>query len=254
MRIFEPMKIAIHFPVYKRVKIRNIAMDCLDRVRADFARLGIETEVCVIGDDKDVPAVCEARGYRHFEVENKPLGRKFEMGLRWMLRHMEFDYMMEFCSDNILRKDYPTLMAKALKDGQAWVAHDQFYIVDSVTGKTHLFSKRGQSNVGRCTSRKLIEASQKHLNRCYDYELMSGLDASFRTNISRCTDRLTYLLKTPTPLIIDIKSQTNINMFSGFARKPTVFPPTEVIGDFPELSQLKHFNTLDHANNGENSL
>jgi hypothetical protein len=87
-----------------------------------------------------------------------------------------------------------------------------------------------------------VEACQKHRGHCYEYELMSGLDACFRTNISRCTDQLTFLLKSETPMIVDIKSEVNINSFRGFANKPDRFPPTEVVGDFPELSQLKPFN------------
>jgi len=237
------MKVAIHFPVYKRARIRNIAMDALDRVREQFKGLGIETEVVVIGDDKDLPAVCEKRGYLHFPFKNSPIGTKFEMGLRWMLRNLEFDYFMEYCSDNILREDWAGLMAKELKAGRAWIAHDQFYIIDAATGRTHLFGGRGQSNVGRCTRRELLVKCQKHLGRCYDGELMSGMDASFRANIWRCTDQLTYLLKT----------KENINKFEGFARKTERFPPTEVVGSFPELSQLKSFQNLDHhAYNGEN--
>lgn len=247
------MKVAIHFPVYKRARIRNIAMDALDRVCEQFKGLGIETEVVVIGDDKDLPAVCEKRGYLHFHFKNSPIGTKFEMGLRWMLRNLEFDYFMEYCSDNILREDWAELMAKELKAGRAWIAHDQFYIVDAATGRTHLFGGRGQSNVGRCTKRDLLVKCQKHLGRCYDGDLMSGMDASFRANISRCSDQLTYLLKTKTPLIVDLKTKENINKFEGFARKSERFPPTEVVGSFPELSQLKSFQNLDHhAYNGEN--
>ncbi len=237
------MKIAVHFPVYKRPRIRNIAMDALDRVRGQFLEHGIEMEVCVIGDDPGLAAVCKKRNYIYYEVGNHPVGRKFEMGLRYMLRHMQFDYLMEYCSDNILRNDWAEKMAKELKAGRQWVAHAAFYIVDSKTGQTHLFSGRGQSNVGRCTSRKLVEACQKHRGHCYEYELMSGLDACFRTNISRCTDELTFLLKSETPMIVDMKSEVNINTFRGFANKPDRFPPTEVVGDFPELSQLKPFNT-----------
>ena len=238
------MKVAIHFPVWKRIKIRNIAMDALDRVRGQLLRHGIETQVCVIGDDPGLAAVCKKRDYHHYECSNHPVGRKFEMGARHMLRHFEFDYFMEYCSDNILRNDWADLMAKQLKAGRAWVAHNQFYIVNAKTGEANLFAGRGQSNVGRCTKRYLLEHSQKHLNRCYDYELMSGMDASFRTNISRCTDELTYLLRTETPLIVDLKSEVNINSFAGFARKPDHFPPTKVVGNFPELHQLKPFENL----------
>ena len=82
---------------------------------------------------------------------------------------------------------------------------------------------------------------------------MSGMDSSFRSNISRCSDQLTYLLKTKTPLIADLKTKDNINKFEGFARKAERFPPTQVVGSFPELSQLKSFQNLDHnGNNGEN--
>lgn len=237
------MKICVHFPVYKRPKITDLACDSLDRVLSAFREQGIDSVVYMIGDEPSHRRRAKRRGYEWVEQPNDPVGTKFNRGVREMLKDDSWTHMMEFCSDNILEEKYPEIIGDLMRKGLENITLSNFYIMDWRTKEIRIFSKKAWSNVGRITSRAIIEKLRGRFGYWYEPRIQTKLDLSFHRMIQKIGRSLPFLLHLETPLIIDIKDGNSMHGYQSFAALPEIYPVVDLEGNFPEIKT--HTNGQD---------
>lgn len=234
-------KIAIHATAWKRPEITRIAWTALNRVRDQFREKGYESFVVVGVSEKEHQALAREFGFETIMLPNNPVGLKFNRTARHIVLNHQFDYFMEYCSDNILRIDYVDKVTALIDQGIDYIAMNQFYIVDAETKDVLLFGKPdnvkgGISNVGRITPRWLVMKTWRRTNMLYNIRINKRLDRSFHMNHWNLWKVEPYILKDPTPLIVDIKDKDSMNGFDDFKKLIGRFPQTNVVGEFPELA------------------
>lgn len=229
------MKIAIHFPVFKRYKITDLACQSLERVRSEFQESGIDSDVWMIGDDPKHQARAKRLGYNWVEAPNTPLGNKFNQGMKAIYTDEDWSHLMEFCSDNIFEESFASRMIEEIKKGSEYISLDGFYIMNWRSKEILLFRRMAWSNVGRITSRDVLNRVKRRFGYFYEPRIETRLDLSFHRMIMKVLKTEPVRIESNHPLIVDIKDQASMHGWSSFAAKPDIFPCVHLEGNFPEL-------------------
>lgn len=232
--------IAIHATAYKRVGITRIAWTALNRVREQFKAKGYDSFVVVGVTGQEHVDLATEFGFDHVRCQNKPVGLKFNLTAKEIMRRRGWDYFMEYCSDNILRDDYVDKAVEMLEQGHRYIAHNQFYICDMEKGKVLKFgnpnAKRGGiSNVGRITHATIIRGVWRKTFMLYDVRINKRLDYFFLHHVKQYGSAWPEIIPSDTPLIVDLKDKDSMNPAANFERHPGRFPLTNIVGNFPEL-------------------
>lgn len=228
------MKIAIHCTAWRRPTIMQKAFTALERTRKQFADHGIETFVVVAVSEKKSEGICRKFGYETVWVDNSPLGRKFDAAMQKILSY-DFDYCMEYGSDNVLAEEYVPAVLQCIEHGIPWIAMRSFYIQNNRTREVRLFHERGTSNIGRLTRRYLLMQTLKRKGFLFEHRASKALDTSIQQTISSVTKQTPHILRFSHPLILDIKDQNSMHSYESFAQMSTVFPVVPLVGTFPEI-------------------
>lgn len=232
--------IAIHATAYKRVAITRIAWTALNRVREQFKAKGYDSFVVVGVTGQEHVDLATEFGFDHVRCQNKPVGLKFNLTAKEIMRRRGWDYFMEYCSDNILRDDYVDKAVEMLEQGHRYIAHNQFYICDMESGKVLNFgnptAKRGGiSNVGRITHATIIRDVWRKTFMLYDVRINKRLDYFFLHHVKQYGRAWPEIIPSDTPLIVDLKDKDSMNPTANFERHPGRFPLINIVGNFPEL-------------------
>jgi hypothetical protein len=241
------MTVAIHVTAFRRPSITKLAFTALERTRAELAEYGHDSFVIVGVSEKKSQAIAESFGYDTVWSPNKPLGQKFDAVTKEILNR-DFDYYMEFCSDNILDVDYSRLAHEAMTNGIPYWGMAQFYILNWRTKQCRLFTG-ALSNVGRLTRRYLLENIKLKKNYFYEHRLNRGLDQSFNKIMWECNKIRAEIARIDRPYIVDIKNEMSMNPYGNFAKKEATFPCVPLDGNFPEL-KITEKEKKDGNNNG----
>ena len=251
--------IAIHATAYKRPEVTRIAWTSLNRVREQFRERGFDSYVLVGVSEVEHAEIAKEFGFEYIHVANTPVGLKFNKTMRAIVMRKDYDYVMEFCSDNILRTDYVDRVIKAMDAGHDYICLNQFYICHMDSGRVLEFgnatNKRGGlSNVGRINSRKNMDMAWRKLGHVYDIRANRRLDASYFKIFENVFRMKPFVIKDDTPLLIDLKDKDSMNIFASFEAFPRCFPSTNVVGEFPELpAKFQTDNTTTSWPQQENS-
>lgn len=173
-----------------------------------------EIETLAVISEETMKPLCDKHGVHFVEHENQPLGRKKNYGLRCSL-NMEWDYLVEIGSDDLLKTEYLTLFpwdrdVMCLQDA-AWL--------DSSTGRARrIKDKTGKFGAGRAYSRNIIE----QMNPMWHDLKFNGLDGDsmFRMAVNGIKMQSYHSEK---PLVIDIKSDYNIWTYRNNLGHPYTF-------------------------------
>lgn len=241
------MTIAIHVTAFRRPSITKLAFTALERTRAELAEYGHDSFVVVGVSEKKSEAIAKSFGYEVVITPNKPIGQKFDAVAKTIFER-DWDYYMEYCSDNVLDVDYSRLAHEAMTNGIPYWGLAQFYIMNWRTKQCRLFTG-ALSNVGRITRRYLLENIKRKKNYFYEHRLNRGLDASFNKIMWECNKTRAQIAHTERPYIVDIKTDISMNPYGNFAKKDATFPCVPLDGNFPELNDLEK-DKKDGNNNG----
>lgn len=245
------MKIAVHLPVYRRYTTLLKACDSLDRLLEGFRERGIESMVYMIGHELKMKRLASNRGYEWVQAPNKPLGAKFNAGVKAMLKDKSWTHLMEYCSDNVVDQKYVDLVADRMEAGEEFIGLFTFYIYNSRTGQTLLFGRKAYTNVGRMSSRVVVERAKRRCGYWFEPRINSRLDTSWKTIATRHGRAKPTFIQTDHPLIVDIKDQGSMHPFKSFLAKANLFPVVHLVGEFPEIN----LNTEnDGTTNGESPV
>lgn len=189
----------------------------------------------MIGDDPKHEARAKRLGYNWVQASNSPLGNKFNRGMREIFVDPDWTHLMEFCSDNILEESYAPRMIEEMKKGSEYIMIDGFYIMNWRSKECLLFSRNAFSNVGRITSRFVLDRVKRRFGYFFEPRIETRLDLSFHRIIMKVLKSDPIKIKSDHPLVVDIKDQGSMHGWSSFAAKPEIFPSVHLEGNFPEL-------------------
>lgn len=243
------MKLAVHLPVLGRPRITELAFRSLTRVLEEFREAGVESRVLVIGSEQRLKRLAHKYNFDWFECENKPLGKKFDLGLKELLKDKTWTHLFEMCSDNVFEQTFVEKVLEAQKHEPDLLGLVSFYMMNWKTKKVRLFETGAMSNVGRITKRKFIERVIRRRNYVFEYRLRQGLDASFYKAVCNVGKAQPTALRNATPLVVDLKSGESMHSFESFERNPQKFKVVNLGGHFEEITP----NTKENGNNGKNS-
>lgn len=93
--------IAIHLPVFDRIKIARACYVGIQRNIKEFKVLGYDVEVFVGGHEPDHERMAKEFGWHWLETPNHNLGEKNQAIFKWM-KGFEWDFLLQYGSDDIL--------------------------------------------------------------------------------------------------------------------------------------------------------
>lgn len=190
------MKLLFFIPVWKRPEITEICFMGINRLRG----AGIhEIEALAIISEDEMKPLCEKYNIHWCFYKNEPLGEKKNFGLKEALK-MDFDYLIEMGSDDILKNEYLTFFPWDIPV----MSLSDFLIMDSTTGHCRRISgKILKFGTGRAIRKDVLPEKIWHdkAKRGLDNTLM------FRMAINGVTQKWFNSVE---PLSIDLKSEVNI--------------------------------------------
>lgn len=249
------MKILCFIPAYNRRQITEICYGALCNRIASAPPEFRFSVLCVVSNTADEAL---ARKYEFITVRtpNKPLGRKFNAGLRAALE-MDFDYLLQLNSDNILSISFWEAFGSLLRQRLPFFGCNHISIYDSATATAYRYLYPTGCGI-RFISRKVllgafqqvqvhnpaarvgngidipagpvwVPSSQYKPNlygqplaerfRLWTPDKNRGMDFDSEVAITRAWPSAEYRQRFPagnTPLVVDIKSEDNIHPIEEF--------------------------------------
>jgi len=228
------MTIGIHLTAWRRPTITAIAFTSLQRICAELKEHEIDTFVVCGVSDKKSKGLAKKFGFIPFEYPNEPLGRKFDYTMREVLKY-DCDYVMEYCSDNVMESRFVPLLVDVIKKGIPFWVMNSFYLMDWKTKEVRIFENSGFSNVGRLTRRYLLEKLYKKTGFAFEHNWGRRLDKCYNDLMWKHCKIQPSFTELKTPIILDLKSEYSLNGFQKFKEKSERFPAVPLRGKFPEI-------------------
>ena len=226
--------IVVHLPVNGRKHEFKMALKGLDRLLDEFAALGYTSHVVVGGSGQSDHKLAKEFGHEYIHLKNHPVGKKFNDLAKHIVRNHQFDWYMEFCSDNVISPGYAKLVHEQIQSGATGVALRYFYCVELRGTACKKFGP-GCSNVGRFTKRQAVVKEYRKTGELYPAYRENKLDAAFRRRmVKNWGVEYAQVDSEDNVMLIDVKGAVNINPMSNFRAYPSV--PLE--GEFPEYYEI----------------
>jgi len=270
------IKILIYIAAWQRREITKLCYDGVERLQAyNPDKYDIDCLV-VYSDDLD-GLLAKTYDFHTVHAPNLPLGRKFNIGLESAMG-MEFDYLMQLGSDDLLSNNALDLYYPELEKGTELIGIKDLAFVDSTTKQAKYFEYTKIIGGGRCIKKSVIEdcatkiayrakcsfsspvfgahgkgaivylpvrlpATDRLFERIDEPEkfelwaddINSGLDYNSERTM-KYKRRTEAVISHTEPLLVDIKSETNIHGYEKFKGKE--YPFKALLGSFPQLRRL----------------
>lgn len=246
------MKILILVPVYKRPNIlkahlRNIAEFISANPQHQFIPFYILSE-------EDVNFKQNRQSIRHYKFEhcyyrNFPVGEKLNAGLNLAMEVFEFDYLMNMGSDDLLNPYLMKIYEPYINAKHPFFGINNLYFYDIYSLETIFFRTMNNDRsigAGRMVHISVIKDIRSKGDNFWLNNFNSGLDSCSGTQVRTYTSAEEKVIDVgDIPMVIDIKSYTNINLFKSFKDKDRSFPADFNIlpGHIPFVSKVKTLKT-----------
>ena len=211
------MKLGILTALWGRPNITYLFLDRLMHLQNKYGVIG----ACV-GTNNEFRASCEMREILYTDYKNKPLGEKWNHGMK-MFRDTDVTHVMILGSDDLVSDDFMEYSLDFAKDKDFCGCKDLYMYGANPSRRgwmgLYYFRYRGYLiGPGRCYSRSVIEQ--------LDYELWSptknyGLDGSVVKRIKTLgpdVRRGSFFMQDEGLFVIDIKTRGNISGIPGGAK------------------------------------
>lgn len=198
-------RLLVFLAVWRRPEITEICFMGICRLR-ESGLFPIEA-LAVISEESMIP-LCEKYGIRWCMTENSPLGAKKNFGLKEAYK-LEWDYLVEIGSDDLLKTEYLTTIAPYLGKHPV-VTIRNIVFLNSEDGECRMYNKGTTYGIGRAISRKVLDKVGPTL---WPDIINKGLDNSSTFFMAR-HGFLEKRVRTEEPIGIDIKSDVNIWKFN----------------------------------------
>jgi hypothetical protein len=212
-------KILIFTPVWKRLELTKLCYKGIHRFRKALKANGIQSEVLIVGSEREHEKLAARNKFNYVYADNRYIGEKHNKGVIHALNNLEWNYLMQYSSDNFIKDEYATYIKQAIEDNILFFGTDKNIKLDSKTNKQFdVFSWNGKVvGAGRIIHRDLLQKTYLKFSYIWQQRKKKALDNDSSVNIYNATGvRCKSIIDRDYPaLIIDVKSNTNINSFDG---------------------------------------
>ena len=240
------MKILILIPVWKRNEILEICIKGIKNLIKQTPQHQFIPLFILSPEDPEIKANHQlVKKYQTIIYTNKQIGAKHNAGINYALKYLEWDYLMNLGSDDIINpqlfsKYYDTLLSQA----KPLIAIENLYFFDYYKKQYYFLPNyNGALPIGgaRLIDRTIIQWLADHFTNLYDNHINHGLDSNSYQKIKQQTGT------TPTipdidrfPALIDIKTNTNINHILEIFKLPHLAKTnhSQITDQFPELQSI----------------
>ena len=204
----QTVKILIFTPIWKRPEITKLYLEGLAQL-TEPCPLDISTVVILSPSDPTYQEhfdLLQEHNIDFIEAPNRPLGRKKNIALNYLLKNERFDYLLELNSDGILHPDIWDLYNPHITDEVPLIGLRNLYFWDKVEDKVYFqydYATDGHTfGSGRLYHRSIL------CENFWDDNWQFGLDIAVvkRNNIKDFGIDTGFQ-----PLMLDIKTATNLN-------------------------------------------
>jgi hypothetical protein len=236
------MKILVLIPVYKRPEVFQICAKYLNWFKG---RVKWQIEVvCILSPEdiylKDNERTCKKYGFKRVYFHNLPVGNKLNAGINYVMSHYEFNYLMNFGSDDVIHPDIEVLYEPYFNKNFKFFGINTLYFHDLDRNKTIFFdtyNTNGSIGAGRMIHQSILQEFSRNMLPVYEPDLNCGLDTSSAMSIKRLLSIPDVIIDSGEfPYVIDIKTNTNINLFEHIETR------TRNCQEVKEDIIAKHFN------------
>jgi len=237
------MKVVIVTTVWGRYEITEITYLGFDRIQKILKEEGIDSEVLVISSETLHTRIAKDRGYHVTEQSNDILGMKYNEGVKYAVENLEWDYLMDMNSNNLLSDIYIRMWCAAAKSDVPMFGTKHFYVLTPEINRFSRFTvkNRGLSGVGRGIRRDMIENCFKEGYFCPP-KVESAIDANSRRNVERVNNiKVLPICLGEYPSVIDVKTGEDMHHHRSDPHKPKMEFFLEY---WPEIANLDSVKSL----------
>jgi hypothetical protein len=163
-------------------------------------------------------------GWYSYVYENRPLGKKSDMGIRAALQIQGWDYLVQINSDDFLSPKYWKAIKPLMERNIEAAGIKAIYFVDSYTLQAKMM--RYQSEVegrwymgaARLFRRDVIDKTIEATGCFWDWHINRALDLHSERRVINAGFNFEEIESTK-PLVMDLKSNENIWAFTAYTRE-----------------------------------
>ena len=214
-------KISILLPVWERPEVFAIVMRQLERFTNSNKAYDFLVFFIVSNNDsflfQNLSLINNSGlNFKTFEFSNHSLGQKLNFGIE-KINELEYDFIMNLGSDDLLHSDLLKLYEPYLNSAIIGIDSCVFCQDSKNILNLKYYNKDRAVGAGRLISKKVIDTILNANDTLYSKHLSRGLDADSAMKMQNYGFS-ELVLSTDKPLIIDIKSDVNINSFENIAK------------------------------------
>jgi len=231
------MKALIFIPVWRRVPEAKLTYKGIHRIQKVLKEEEIDSQVLVISSEPEHTELAKKEKFLVTECENFPVGQKHNCGLNYAMS-LEWDYLFQMGSNNLLTDTYIQLWAKTAKENVKIFGTRKFYNI--LPDREHITEFKTKyayilSGVGRGIRRDIIEECLKTGPVWPEYE-NKKLDRGSRLKLNVDKTEVVNLTPDNVPTVVDIRTETeDLNKLE---RNPKKLDKNYLCKWFPELKDL----------------
>lgn len=153
----DKIKILFFIPVWGRVPITKLCYQGLIRFMS-YAEKYSDCEVLIVYSEPDHQGLAHQFGFNLVYADNKPIGRKLNIGLEHALK-LDWDYLFQLNSDDLLSDRLFDIFYQAMRNKEPFASIEKLYMYDSETGKAKHYHYTHTGCGIRVVSRDWIEGA-----------------------------------------------------------------------------------------------
>jgi hypothetical protein len=143
-------KILILLPIWKREAITELCFKNIKRLQKEY-----DIQVLTIVSEQWAKRLSFEYGFKYVESANSPLGLKMNTGLKEALR-MDFDYLMNLGSDDILTKELFDMYQPYFKEKKEMFGCTRLTFLDSKSKGVKTYDYGIMMGAGRCIRKDIL--------------------------------------------------------------------------------------------------
>lgn len=260
----QTIEVVIMVTAYKRYPIGEMCLKGLARLSSFALSLNIRIIVVIVGSELFYEKLSKQYGFTFVYSNNNPLGEKHNVGLRYIIENIEFDYFMQMGSDDLLSNECLVTYKKYMQKGVPFFGLNELYIVNFQTKETKRVAANHVFGAGRCIKSEYvklasdlveIEYTKETGNPILDKDRPLGYKEYKARSMVKDSEYYTptgkssiHLWTAEKPRGLDMDSADRVQMVAGM---PVIVPfdrPQLVdIKDGTNLNKFKAFADFDNA-------
>ena len=217
--VSEPYKIAVVIPCWKRPEVLELCLKNLAWFSNQVQTWEITPLLVLSPEDPDLKSIekiAKRYGIKAVYYPNLPISAKLNAGIHYALKHYDFDYMMNFGSDDLIHPRIEALFAPHFKAKTLFFGVNNLWFYD-LTDKTawhfRTYNDIKAIGAGRMIHRSILESFINHRRYpVYPNDIDHGMDTASSNNIWQYLKIKDVVIDSGDfPYIVDVKTNTNIN-------------------------------------------